>query len=441
MAKFCIPKEYYTKLQEGIKSGDFDLLKMSKMTTKQRNKLFNKYLPKELAKQSNIGFEKAMYKKEIKNEKRAYEQWANEFFKGEKKAKKNDIISKINSYFEIKDGQYVDKNRKIFLEDLASEELGINLTTDDIFKIKEMSSELNKKKAKVLKNYKANQISQIQSEILEIDSKNDFNSAVDDLIKYLKERENVLNHIKAINPSTKERIFSSTLTRLNLLMGFKSSIVNEVASIAMKYPEKVVRRIFNKTYNAKNTDITRKFVEMNKKIYKETGYELSRMEKMDEDQRLLGEEVVSTAGRTGGAWDKLFRNYTEKLSDIIFRKGFIINFSLGGRDTAYASFNFSDNADITSQTLARKENPQASDTEINKRARDIMLDSMNVDPLTPEGRVIREMGRSAAFYGTFTQDSKSSEIVLKLRDTLNLISIRGFKTGEALIPFAKHQQM
>jgi len=494
MKNFCIPREYYEKLKEGIDAGVFDNYETLRniRDTKKRREIFEKFLPKDLAKKANIGFERAMYK----DQKSAYESWAKNI-KGLGVENKNDITSKIDRYFkEVDDiakanlaGERTTEYPKLELEDLASAELGINITTEEMKEIKKMSDEIKVLEQTVLKNFKANDINSIESEFFSLNEKSDeYKKAEKELFAYYKQKKEILDYIKATNPTTNSKAFSSLGFKLNLLAGIKSSIVNEVSSVFEFLSEKTVRRlsprvervknkkgktvfkvIFKNSAFSKNGDLTTKFRKFNRKLYSKTGYELARMENINEDQRILGEKVVSLAGK-GKEPDSKLGKYLYKfgesklgfledgwartgmryMEDTVFRKGFhirtkegaknfddLFNFSLGSRDANYAAVNFGDSADINSQTIARKKNPQASEKEIKRISREIMLDSMNIIPLTKEGSFVREVGRMAAFRGTFTHETGASKFALDTRNALNNLSLAGIEAGDVVIPFAK----
>lgn len=391
----CIPKKYINDLRAGVKSGDFDIVKMMEISSKKRRTMFEKYLPKDEAKFANTEFEKAI----TSNRKTALKDWAEKTFTGKDKSKKQSILDKINSLDEK--GFMTPEGSQMFMEDMVSDKLGITLTETEANKIIKMTKELEK----------------YADEKMKIGGQEINNHS----LNYLKARQNLIKYMQSINPTSPLKIIASIFTRTAMLASFKSPLVNIVGNTTQGLATSLVRRLEDKRFRGLNPDLVKKFVKQNVKIYKESGYDFSRMFELEGD-KVLGEKIVSTEGP--GA----IRVTGKILEDFVFKK------MLGVPDVVFASAHFADTSNLLTTTIARREG--LSGDKAKARAREIMFDSMALKPETVEGRDVRAKAIEESFYGTFTNDSKIAELTLGTRKLLN-DATGSLSAGDQIIPFAK----
>jgi len=416
MAKIlCIPRKFLTNLKDGIRAGDFNIAKLLEMSSQERRAQFEKHLPKELAKFANTGFEKAM----VSAKKDAMVSWAEKTFIGKRSDNKNDIIDKINKLEEK--GILDVKEEKNFLEDLVADEIGITLKASELQKINELAKGIEHAKDKIIEKYKVDGVEESISQIMAIDDAKKFNEGKKDFIDYFKKRDQMIKYIQGINPSPVLRVFSSTIARSFLLASFKSPLVNIVGNTAQGVATSLSRRLENKQFKGQNSDLIKRYTKFNIELFKESGYDMSRMFTIADDQRILGEKIVSSQGSGN------IRAFGRFLETVVF-KG-----SLGYADVAFSSAHFSDSSNLIAESIARKEGAK----DIKARAREIMLDSMNIttNAQTGEGKAVREESLNEAFYGTFTNNSWASDITIEIRKLLNKTG--DIRLGDQLIPFAK----
>lgn len=366
------------------------------MSSEERKNIFKKYLPKELAVFANKEFEKAI----VSSKKDSLVKWAEQTFKGEKRARKDDIINKIKK---LEERGMLDENlEKGFLEDLVADELGVYITPDELKNINKIADELE----------------QLSKDKMKIDGKEVDLPTVD----YFKKRQEMIDYINSINPSPLLKILSSVISRTFLLASFKSPIVNVVGNSTQGLATSLVRRLGNKKFKGANPDLVKKYVKMNYKIFQESGYDTSRMFEIMDDRKIIGEKITTSQGP-----GKL-RQFGRFMENLVFKN------SLGKPDVMFASAHFADSANLISSTMAIKEGLKGA--EAKARAREIMLDAISLEPKTNEGKYAREKSIEEAFYGTFTNESAISNITLETRKLLNKAT-GDLRVGDQIIPFAK----
>jgi len=119
------------KFKQDILSGKIDPDKLSQMTSKERHEFFKSELGEGNASQVNALFESKLL---LKNQQAGYISWASRLT-GLSKEAKRDIISKIERMDKI----LSPSEEATFLEDLASQRLGANVTYAEAQKIADMS--------------------------------------------------------------------------------------------------------------------------------------------------------------------------------------------------------------------------------------------------------------------------------------------------------------
>lgn len=130
---FCLPKEFSTKFKEALKSGQIVPEKLSAMTSVERRAFFEPIVGQADAQSVNALFESKLL---LKDQKRGMVTWAKKVAGLAPQARK-DLIAKIERLEKVLDAE--DKAR--FLEDLAEEKLGTNVSFEEAQTIVKLAKE------------------------------------------------------------------------------------------------------------------------------------------------------------------------------------------------------------------------------------------------------------------------------------------------------------
>ncbi len=391
MATVCIPKLEAEKLREGIKNGDFDIVKMLEMTSAERRAKFEKYTDKDLATFANKGFERAM----ISSRQEALNDWAKDTFVGKDKSKIKDVKERIDELENL--GLLNPEQQDNFMEDLVAEKMGIRVTAEEMKKITEFSEEL---------------------EALAGDE-SDFGTPT---IDYFVKRKEVTDYLESIAPSPRLKVLTSIVGRGTLLASLKSPITNIIGNTAIGITESMARRMSDTQYRGTNAAYAINYAKFVNKVYSKSGFDISRMVSVTEDQKIRGERITTSQGK--GVIRRVGRFY----EDVIFNK------LMGAPDVAFSSVHFADSANLNSTKIGRKEGLRGE--ELKARALEIFKDATRVEPTTFEGEMVREKSIAEAKHGTYTQDSFTASVSLGFREILNKMS-GNLRLGDNLVPFAK----
>jgi len=393
MANFCIPKEIAAKMKQAAQDGKINLAKMFEMTSSERRALFESYVENEMAQKVNLEFEKAM----VSSEKKSLENWVNKVFKGEKKIEqKRDVLTKIK---ELEDDKILSKNAKTnFYEDLISDQLGLTLDEKSVAKINKLSEEL---------------------ENLSKD-KTDFGNNTPE---YFKKRKEMMDFLYGLNPSSNLKVLTSVIGRGTMLASLKSPFVNIESNTINGILNGLERRISGKQYKGLNNDLIKKYMLEVNKIYQSSGYDVSRMVNMVEEQKIRGEQMTKTSGK--GTIRKVARLY----EDVVFKQ------LMGAPDIIFSAMAFADSANLESTNIALKEG--LTGEKAKERAREIMVESMSVETkYSEEAEQVRMKSMAEAFTATYTGDTTASKVALQIRGLLNDLT-GDFRLGDNLMPFVK----
>lgn len=202
-------------------------------------------------------------------------------------------------------------------------------------------------------------------------------------------------------------------------------------------------KLFSSTPTTKSKDFIAGQMKMAIKIYKETGFDISRMENLDDGFNLFGGEKFGMSYFTGQKMadvqgvDKLklaFRKYAEA----------VINtpkWTAGGTDMLAANLQRADSAILLSKEYAYLEaskktfkTPEAKIEWINNRADELLKDSYSFNPKTDKGNIIRARSIYDANVSNSTQADGLGDIVTGLRSKLKIGDVN---FGKLIVPFAK----
>lgn len=394
---FCIPVVLAEKLKAAAQRKEFTIESLNDMTSSQRRELFEKYVDKEVAKQVNVGFEKA----QVSKDQQALGKWVKNTFTGGEvaKTKQKDIFNKIN---ELKDqGTLTPETEKAFLQDLVADKLGINITSEEGQEIAKRAMHLEEIAAKT-------------------ERIGDSSGDQKQQLEYFTAKREMENYLDSLTPAGKLKIITSTISRGNMLWRIGSMLVNINSNNLEGAIGAVVRRIGERSIVGSNGSYVRDQAKFHLKVYLKTGYDLTRMTSLDSDRKVLGEGQASAQGE--GLIRKIGRFYEDKIFGI----------TQGAPDVAMASLAGGDRGDLMSTRIARAEGLRGE--AVQKRALEIFKDASLVEPETKEGKLVKSAMVADAERSTNTDKRILAEKALALRKVLNVGDLR---FGDMNIPFVK----
>lgn len=391
----CIPKEISKKLLQGAKSGKFNVQQLTEMTSKQRNELFSEYMDKGTAQSVNGLFEKAL----VSQQKTALKSWAESVFgtKAKETPKYKNVMRKINQLDEL--GVLDPTEADSFFADMVAEQLGVTITAEEAKNISERSAKLEE-----LANAKPD---------------NEFGLPN---IEYFKARREMFDYLNGLAPSSRLRILTSTIARGNMLFSVKSPVTNIVGNTVQGIQQAFERRLSSKQFKGTNGEFAKKYFKFANKVFKESGYDITRMLHIDDTQRTLGEETPQAQGE--GNFRKVGRFY----EDFVFKK------LMASPDVAFSAMHFADSANLGSTKLAGEEGLKGEAQK--KRALEIFKDASSLNPQTEEGQYVRAQAIADASYATYQNDSYYSSLALAIRKIVNTAT-GDVRLGDQLMPFVK----
>lgn len=394
MAKvFCIPKQLADPLTEAAKRGEIDIAQLYDMSSKQRRDVFAQYTNETVAREINQGFEGAM----ISNQKVALAKWAEATFSGKQKkqAGYKDVVAKINDLDEL--GLLNTQQQEAFLEDLVSSKLGVTITADE-------AQEISKRAAKL------EELAQDESY---------FGTPT---VEYFQSRKDMEDYLDSVDPTSRIKTATSIIGRGTLLTSIKSPVLNIVSNTAQGVLQAVERRITTRELVGVNNDYAIKYMKFVNDVYQKSGYDVSRMEHLQSERRIRGEERISSHGP--GAVRKVGRLY----EDVIFKQ------LMGAPDVAFSAAHFADSANLMSAHIAHQQGLRGA--KAKSRALEIFADATRIDPQTTDGQIVRAQARADAEYSTYTNNSTYSDIGLGIRKVFN-IATKDLSFGDLNMPFVK----
>jgi len=397
MPEFCLRPELTAKLKDAAKAGQISIEKLATMSSEERRVLFGKFIDAESAKGVNAGFENAWTKESAT----AMKTWVEKTFSSAEKKKPayNDIINKINNL--NKQGILSPESETAFMEDLVREKLGASISVEEASKIAE----------------KANTLEQTYSKVTGLgDPYSDHRSQE----AYLKARRDMENYVDSLTPSSNLRVAQSTISRGNMLFRAGSILVNINSNNLQGALESVVRRFETRRLGGLNNKAVSDTVKWQTHLFKAYGYDLSRMTSLESDRKILGESYNNVAGKgiirkTGQVYQDFLFNMTQGLPDVFAS-------SLAGADRANL---------MSTRMVAEK---GLKGAEAKTKALDIYRDSMRVEPLTDEGKLVKANAVADALRSTNQDKRIFADRALKFRNLLNHDDLR---FGDISIPFVK----
>lgn len=382
----CIPLATVEEMKKALRSGDIVIRDLYNMDSARRREVFEKFASKDLSKDINTLFEKAM----VSKQKTALRDWADKVFSPKEKEGQGykDVIQKIEDLDEV--GALGDQNAKGFLSDLVSDSLGITISPEQIKEISTRAKDLEAK----------------------------FNQATDDgipSVDYWEARKKMDDYISSITPSNELKVTTSISGRGAMLFSVKSPLTNIISNTVQGITQAFERRIASGQYKGANGDYALEYVKKVNDIYQRSGYDISRMESIGDGQKRRGEEQISSQGP--GALRAIGRWY----EDVVFKQ------LMGAPDVVSSAVTFADSANLASTKISGGD---------KAKALEIFKDATRIDPLTVNGEIVRAQAIADAKYATYTNDGGYSDFAMAIRSSLNNAT-GNLRLGDQLMPFVK----
>lgn len=288
---------------------------------------------------------------------------------------------------------------KTLLEDFVTKKLNVTATSGEIKTISKMAKKIDEAQAKL-------------GEDLGDPSK------INETVDFFKAKKDMDNYLQSHNPAPRTRVLTGTIGRGMMLFSAKSPILNIGSNIEIGLTEGLGRRIASRGVRGTDRQLFKQYTKMVNKVYRETGYDLSRMTSISDlganGGRVL-DDVVHAQGK--GATRKTGR----VVEDVVFKN------LMGAPDVYFGGLHFADSVNINALRLAKG----------NKvKAKTYMKDSMLLEPKTPEGMYLRDQGILDAQVATWTNKTWGSRATIGIRRVLNDLT-GNLRLGDFVMPFVK----
>jgi len=411
-----------------------DLKKMSEV---QRATTLGKYLDKDLATALSKRFEELKKSGNLK-------MWEQKTLGTEtlrEQAHLKGSLSKLEALDDM--GVLNPKNIDDFMQTFVEDKLNLNITPEqakELSKLTQKSSDLydklNKsndftyKNEEVFKGYlqSVKDIRAYQQSLIPDNNINKLNTAID------YARASILASYRILRNSalyqlipTLERYVTKRLIPAGI--GDKELTTNIGTMLNAK--------MFSARPSGKDLEFVKNQVAMATRIYKDTGFEISRMENLDDGYNLFGGERFGTRYGKPDSKNKLIRAFHIYVDAVIKSP----KWTAGGTDMIAANLQRADTAIMMSKEFAfieaSKKTFKSNEEKakwIAKRSHELLVDSYSFTPKDSRAAQIRAQGILDANLSNSTQASGLAELVTKLRDAMK---IKGVNIGTAIVPFAR----
>lgn len=383
---FCIPKIAADQLKAAFKSGEIKISDLyNAKSSEERRNMFKKYASDELAQQISSSLEKAM----VSKQKDALKKWAKRTLtpKQERAGVHKTIIEKIDSLGKL--GVLNRANATSYIDDLVSDAEGVGINPEELKKISALTKDLEAL-------FNQNQ--------------------ADPPVAYWVKRAELYKYLYSLSPSKQIAILFSTIGRATMLASIKSPVVNIESNIVQGALQALERRISTATVTGANNDYAVEYMKKVWEIYQKSGYDITRMQSLTDERKILGEEIVHSEGKG------YLRAYGRFVEDIVFKQ------LMGAPDVAASAIAFADSANNNSTKLAKGDKAKA--LAIFKEATQIK------NKYSPEAEIVRNQAISDAMYATWTNRGGFSDLSLGIRALLNKFS-GGVRLGDQIMRFVK----
>lgn len=288
---------------------------------------------------------------------------------------------------------------KAILEEFVADKLGVSVSKGEVTEIQALSKKIDEAQVKL--GAELGNPAKTQENI-------DFFAA----------KKGMDNYLLSKHPANKLKVLTGTIGRGMMLFSVKSPALNIGSNIEIGFSEALSRRIAGGVFKGTDSKLAVDYVKMVNKIYQKTGYDVSRMTTL-KDSGVGGERVLGQTVHAQGPG--AIRAVGRAVEDIVFKQ------MMGAPDVAFSSAHFADSVNLNALKIAKGD---------VVRAKEIMTDSMRIEPQTVEGELLRTQGILDAQKATWTDTSWASRVSEGIRKILNDVS-GDARAGDYLLPFIK----
>lgn len=287
---------------------------------------------------------------------------------------------------------------KAILEEYVTEKLGVTVKADEIQGIKDRSAKI-----------------EAAQEKLGGDLGNP--SKMQENIEFFKAKKEMDDYLYGLNPANKLKVITGTIGRGVMLASVKTPLLNIGSNFELMFVEALSRRVNNFQISGANNKLAVDYVKFINKVYKETGYDLSRMTAIKDtgvgSAKILESDIHSQGPGT-------IRKVGRVVEDLVFKN------LMGAPDVAFSSAHFADSVNLNASKLFKDKT----------KASEAMQDAMLLEPKTAEGQLLREQAILDAQVATWTNRTWASRVSIGIRKILNDVT-GDVRVGDYLLPFVK----
>lgn len=406
------------KMGEALKMSD-----LKGLTSEERIKKLSEFVPQKSAEKLEKRYQALEKSGNLKNwEERTL--GTKELFENEK-LKGN--LAKLDALKDM--GALTPKDTEKFMENFVESKLGVEVTREEAKQIASLSETASKAFDEIAKtnDWTANNANNVYA----------YFKARSDLEKYQHSLEvkNSIDTANALVEITRNNILGSPRIARNSVMYqiipsgereiTKRLVSANIGDIDASFMEKLAVKISDGLGMGKQgRNFAKRQWLMSMKIYKDTGYDISRMMTLREGRTYIGETEKRIDPKS------LIERYAKATS--FFPKWFA-----GGSDTVIANATRVETSVLWAKEIAAleaKKGKLPAGMTKEQRAEQLLVESYSFNPKDHKAQKIREMAILDAHSANSTQPDSMADWVVGLRDK---IGFGGFKFGKALVPFAK----
>jgi hypothetical protein len=407
------------------------------MDSAGRRAEFAKAVDPETAKLANTLFEKSMQTTQMK----AVQDWIDKNM--QKPVLKKAALARLETMKSL--GLLDPASLATFMEDYVADQLGTSVTMAEAAEISRLTEDVSnaKKQIELTHDWTASNRTNV--------------------VDYWRKRKKLENYISKLDPTSNIDLFATITSSGSMLLSLRSLAMSIGYQGFPTLQQFLLKRFASGTAFPGTQSPIEKFqaamsarflggrmkkvvgkgnLSMAMQIYKETGYDISRMATLDDGFSYFGEKVPHTEGLTKAEINALHPSIADlkgiqlHLNRLVRGHAKVMTwgfkYAAGGTDTFLANAHRYDTTLMLAKTRAYIEG--LKDTAYEKRVQFLFRDAMRPDPQDEMGKYIHEVGISDAHYASYTNKGGASEVAVAFRDAL---SAKTKVLGRLQVPFLK----
>jgi len=420
-------------------ANEINVRSLRKMSSEARTELLTKYVGEKTATTLNKRYEDLTKTGNLQLwEKQAF---GTDKLRGDKRMK--GALAKIEALDDL--GALSPKDTSNFMETLVEDKLGVNLTVEESQKLSDLTNLERDAFDKMMDETEGSLTYENESSITD----------------FLVKTQAVQDFSKTLMPMTKSKIANMVFDTMRAFIlasprilknsmlyqgipGIERTIVKRIVSGNMNSAdmksnifEKMQAKLSGIKPSKESANFIKKQTAFAMRLYHKTGFDLSRMENLSQDQEFFGEKVARAVAKSF----KESVGAQEKTGSIVAKIARTANLApkwfAGGTDTLFANIGRADTVTMLSRERASMEARKGllpkGMTEA-QRAHQLLKDSYSFTPVDPYAVIMRNAGIKDADRMNNTQPDGMSDKVIGLR---SLLKIGKVDFGKVIIAFAK----